>query len=112
MRRILSVLAVALLVVCAQQAALVHEIGHGLGHGSVNPVAAATIADSQDPGAPDKGSYCEKCFQFAHVSSAAAGFSPLDFVIAGSNEPASDHPAAVLAADAPQSRSRGPPDVL
>lgn len=112
MRRILSTLLLVLLVVCAQQAALVHEIGHGVGQGSGKPVAARDIAGSQDPGTTDKGSYCDKCFQFAHVSGATSGPAQTFVFDTAADDPAHGHQPAELAAEAPVSRSRGPPIVL
>jgi len=120
MRRLLSTLLLALLVVCAQQAALVHEIGHGLPHGSgaVTSVAGTAVATSAaEPRAPESGtteggSYCDKCFQFAHVSGAGFSSHPVAALLVAGTESARASPAADLAAEAPQSRSRGPPIVL
>ena len=112
MRRTISAFLLALLVVFAQQAALVHEIGHGFGHDSVTSAASASDPSSQDSGAPDKSNYCEKCFQFAHVTSAATAFAPNLFFSTPSSESASGDPAIEIAADAPALRSRGPPIIL
>ncbi len=111
MRRLLSSLLLAFIVVGAQQTALVHEIGHGFGQDSTKTVAMvggqATGADKSGAGA-----YCQKCFQFAHVSGAVAGHVPALLGQAASAESANAAPVAAIAADAPQSRSRGPPFVL
>jgi len=122
MQRLLSTLLLALLVVGAQQAALVHEIGHGIGHGGAGSAhavgtglahaAGAQGARDAGSGTTESGSYCDKCFQFAHVSGAGFSASPvLAFLNAGA-QPAHGRPVAELAADAPQSRSRGPPITL
>ncbi len=112
MRRLFSCLLLALLVIGAQQSALVHEIGHGLGRASTTPFVLARGGDATRPGSADAGSYCEKCFQFAHVTGALTGHCPgLD----GSGATAESAPfdgTAAISADAPQSRSRGPPIVL
>jgi len=112
MGRILSTLLLSLLVICAQQAALVHEMGHALGHGPERAEAMVPGSGTQDPGTTEKGLYCDKCFQFAHVAGAAFAFSPAVFSLVADTESARDRAAADLAADAPPSRSRGPPIVL
>jgi hypothetical protein len=102
----------AVLLVCAQLAALLHEIGHGLRHDAGNPTVSTAAAESQDSGPASRGAYCDKCFQFAHVASAAAGILPAFFLVAATSEAAHRQPAAALAAEVPQTRSRGPPIVL
>jgi len=123
MRRILSTLLLALLVVAAQQAALVHEISHGIGSGAGRALAVAaadTVATSidkaaarvADSGTTEGGSYCDKCFQFAHVCGAGFCSSAVLAFLEPGSESARGRQVADLAADAPQSRSRGPPIVL
>jgi len=123
MRRILSTLLLALLVVGAQQAALVHEIGHGVGHGggiagsssaaaAADNAAGAQAARAADSGTTERGSYCDKCFQFAHVCGAGFSASAVLALLAAGAQLAHGRQIADLAADAPQSRSRGPPIVL
>jgi len=114
MPRIASTLLLALLLLGAQQGALLHEIGHGFGNSSVVavPFAAASAggADfaSHPAGTPD-GSYCEKCFEFAHVCAAGLLVTPGVALVAPLVELVRAGEAAHLPADAPQSRSRGPP---
>lgn len=112
MRRFLPSMLLFLLVLCAQQAALVHEIGHGLGAAAADPVAAAAHADARDPGNAGGAAYCEKCFQFAHVTGALAAFAPGLAPDLTLGQSASSPSPALLAADAPLSRSRGPPSNL
>jgi hypothetical protein len=112
MGRILSTLLLSLLVICAQQAALVHEMGHALGHGPEQAQTTIPGSGTQTPGTTEKGLYCDKCFQFAHVAGVAFAFSPAVFSLVADTESARDRAAADLAADAPPSRSRGPPIVL
>jgi len=102
------------LVLFGQSAGLLHALSHGTGARS-GPApslvaerrgadAAAVAAEAADP----PGS-CEKCFAFAHLASTA----PLGLGAVATAEPAFDaSPAstsALLPADAPVSRSRGPP---
>jgi len=116
MSRIASTLLLALLVVGAQQSALLHEIGHGLAHGAPAAAVLATANDSAGAGgAASKeasSSYCEKCFQFAHVCGAV--FSSLVTVgfVAAHAQAVRSGEAADLAADPPPNRSRGPPVLL
>jgi len=122
MRRLLSSLLLALVVVGAQQAALVHEIGHGIGHGGAlslhttgagrSFVAGAQSARAPDSGTTESGSYCDKCFQFAHVSGAGFSAGPVLAHLAAATQSPDGRPIAELPADAPQSRSRGPPTTL
>ena len=113
MRRLLTSLLLALLVVGAQQSALVHEIGHGFGQDSAKTAVADSARPAPNGGTADTGAYyCQKCFQFAHVAGAVAGHPPAVLWLAAGAEPAVAILAAEIAADAPPSRSRGPPIVL
>lgn len=112
MRRIVSTLLLALLVIGAQQAALVHEIGHGIAHRSASQLATAIVADRDDSGTTERAAYCDKCFQFAHVSGAMTGSAPVPLSVLARGQSAQCQAAAEIAADAPPCRSRGPPIVL
>lgn len=129
MRRVLSSFFLALLLVGAQHALLVHDIGHGLGQvpGAASRAVAAGTAQgarvagmvhagpsqgARRSGTADAGSYCEKCFQFANVAAALAGAVPLPAPLVAGVESARALLAAAIAADAPQTRSRGPPALL
>jgi len=116
MPRLAATLLLALLVVGAQQAALVHEIGHGLEHGAPASAAATAPHDAAGGGkAANKqaaSSYCEQCFQFAHVCGAGFLSSRTVGVIAARSHAERAREVADLPADPPQSRSRGPPVLL
>jgi hypothetical protein len=110
-RRSIVSLVLSLLLVLAQQAALVHQIGHGLGHGAGGgPAVAAAQGSGSVPA--DNGDYCEKCFQYAHVTSAAPEAVLAALLPVAQDESAGSRAAAELAAEAPQFRSRDPPAVL
>lgn len=112
MRRIFSLLLPALLVVLAQQLALVHEIGHGVGDWSGKEIAAAHKAASSDGGGADKVGYCDKCFQYAQVANALGACAQVPNIGFGQSDAACAREPASLAADVPLSRSRGPPAIL
>lgn len=112
MRRLLSTLILAVLVVGAQQSALVHGIGHGFGRDAASARAADRAIKATGAGTADADAYCEKCFQFAPVMGAVAGHPPKAVWIGTGKEPAQAKLAAAIAADAPLSRSRGPPIFL
>lgn len=116
MSRIASTLLMALLVVGAQQAALLHEIDHGLAHGAP---AAGLFAAKNDIPATGKtasketaSSYCEKCFQFAHVCGAVFSSPVTVGFVAAHAQAVRGSEAADLASDPPPNRSRGPPVLL
>ncbi len=117
MPRVASTLLLALLVVFAQQAALMHAISHEgsrVMHGSVAAYAdggSQTSADAPN-GAPETNSFCDKCFQFAHVAGYASAPAAVLPLLAHAAETVHSGQAADLAAQAPQSRSRGPPVFL
>jgi len=116
MRRILFTLVLALLVVCAQQGALLHQIGDGIGHGAANapPLAGKAFAPAAglDPGSTETDTYCDKCFAFAHVCGAAFSCAPDIALVLAASEPARGAEPVDQAASVPQPRSRGPPAVL
>lgn len=116
MRRILFPLLLWLLVVSAQQAALVHAIGHGAGHGSgaasVSVGGKALSESGSTEGGNGGGIFCDKCFQFGQVASAAVAQLPAVLLRVGNTELALGRPSAQIAADAPASRGRDPPTVV
>ena len=96
---------VSLLLVLAQHGALLHELGH-LSRGT----AAAGTALQPHPGALESGACltCEAFSQVANPATAGAAHVPAS--------PAALIPTpapryAIVAADAPTPRSRGPPQV-
>jgi len=115
MSRIASTLLLGLLFICAQQAALLHEIGHGAGHGgpaSARGAPVFALASAADAGGAKNEAYCDKCFQFAHICGAGVFCTPAFVALAPVTESALGAQAADLPAEAPQTRSRGPPVVL
>jgi hypothetical protein len=107
--RTLLVLLVALLL-CAQHAAVVHSLWHLVGHGGVH--AAQSVAQAQDPQTKDDDAYCDKCFQFAHVSGVSISSFAAPALPAAAIELAQTPGVAIAAADVPSARSRGPPAAL
>jgi hypothetical protein len=110
----------ALLLVGAQQAALLHAFEHDVARAAGSVAAAQAAAQTASPssdtreheqGAPG-GSYCDKCFQFAHLT--GAGFAAASAVLdlTASTEAARSRGAPERAVRAPASRSRGPPIAL
>jgi len=102
------------LVLFGQSAGLLHALSHGTGARSgpapslgAERRGADASAVSADPA--DAAGSCDKCFAFAHLASTA----PLGLGAAAAVEPTFDAspatPRALLLADAPVSRSRGPP---
>lgn len=94
----------SLLLVLAQQGALLHGLGH-LSHASHAPGAALSELNAQDSGP------CGTCEAFAQVTNPAAGGSfELPLLLA----PVTAVPAprySILVADTPTARSRGPPQI-
>lgn len=106
-------LLVAALLVCAQQAALVHSLGHAFG--PRHAPGSAPLAASQSPanGGADEGQgYCEKCFEFAHVVGISFGGPPALAAAAPARHVVAALRHAVPAAHFVQFRSRGPPREL
>ncbi|HYX73601.1 MAG TPA: hypothetical protein VE819_02845 [Steroidobacteraceae bacterium] len=102
-RRPSLVLLLSFLLVFVQQGAVLHELGHlsGGAHG-----AGATLrADVH----PSSGGVCQSCEAYAQVANPAAGSTatlPLDVAAL---MPVPDPCYAIVAADTPTPRSRGPP---
>ncbi|HYA65795.1 MAG TPA: hypothetical protein VEE84_03860 [Burkholderiaceae bacterium] len=118
MLRVFSTLLLALLVVGAQQGALLHEISHGIGHhpAKVSTRGGNAVAPAKPPASHPAGgesnSYCDKCFQFSHVNGADFASAPAPAPIVAQAEVALGTQAADLPSDVPQRRSRGPPIIL
>ena len=111
MRRAVLFLSLVFLLLAAQTAGLVHEIGHGLDGGvATRSVAAAAQAHSgrlMSHTAP-----CDKCFQYAQIAGLTTA-SVIAFAAPDSGvESARAAAFAWLPAVAPTSRSRDPPVVL
>jgi hypothetical protein len=103
MRRSTFALLLSFLLVFVQQGAMLHELGH-LSHGEA---AGATVqrADPQD----FNGAYCPTCEGFAQVANPAAGGVPPVAVCPHGYLPTPDPRYAVIVANTPTPRSRGPP---
>ena len=94
----------SLLLVLAQQGALLHGLGH-LSHASHAPGTALSELNAQDNGP------CGTCEAFAQVANPATGGSlalPV-FLAPPGAVPAPRY--SILVADTPTARSRGPPQI-
>jgi hypothetical protein len=124
MRRTFLPFVLSLLFVCAQQAGLVHAIGHASDRFAAVPAAGFSVSPgtgavaAQQPGdlrtadGSEAGSYCDKCFQFAHFAGAAFAFVLPALAFDPVRETPQARPVALAIVDAPAFRSRGPPVVL
>lgn len=122
MRRALPLL-LSFLLVCAQGAGLWHGIGHSATVLPGSPRAAAAGVDvspataaaalPQAPAPAESGDgRCDKCFQFAHFSGAAVPAVAFLAVDETTHARVPGVAAALVARDAPATRSRGPPVFL
>ena len=112
MRRLISSLLLGLLVICAQQAALLHEIGHGTGSSAASAKVSLAGNSTQESAPAEDRSYCDKCFQFAHVGGIVLASIPAFLVLATSTIGIPGRVAVAGSADVPSPRSRGPPSNL
>jgi hypothetical protein len=105
MRRVHVSWLMSLLLVLAQHGAVLHELGH-LGHAS----APHGLSLQRGGQLLDNGP-CMTCEAFAQVATPAAGkvASPVTAAAALIPTPAPGY--AIVAADVPSPRSRGPPQV-
>jgi hypothetical protein len=103
MRRLAFSWVLSLLLVLAQSGAVLHEIGH-LTSGQH---AGATLR--AEPLNDNAG--CPTCESFAQVATPATGAAPSLAVCPTGLLPTPDPQYAIVAADAPTPRSRGPPQV-
>jgi hypothetical protein len=104
MRRLSSWLLLSLLLVIAQQGAVAHEISH-----YVDNVKQSQQKNKQSPA--DK--LCEKCLAFAQIAGAVHAEPPVLALLALLTfEYSPQAPVAVIAAEAPACRNRGPPALL
>ena len=103
MRRLALSIVLPLLMLLAQQGAVVHDLGH-LGTGQSAPAGAskATPADK----------LCLSCLAFAQIGSSAKA-ERLPLLLLEHTHVLIAAPVAIaVAAEPPQQRSRGPPTVL
>jgi len=98
--RLFHSLFIPLLLVVAQQGAMLHELSH------YAPTAAAGDSKKQAP----RGDACELCLAFAQIGSAAPPQNVVAPLLADlSHEVAPGKPVHVQTAQLPAERSRGPP---
>ncbi|HTW37716.1 MAG TPA: hypothetical protein VMD49_04030 [Steroidobacteraceae bacterium] len=98
-------MALPLLVLFAQQGALLHELSHVYYAGQ-----ASGRQLHQDEQLPDDSS-CPTCQSFAQVAHPASGSAPVVVVPPAVDLPCPDPSYRIAAADAPRPRSRGPPQI-
>ena len=103
MRRSSLALLLSFLLVFVQQGAVLHELGH-LSHSDAAGVTALA-ADSHDL----NGAYCPACEGFAQIANPAAAAIPAVAVCPSGYLPTPDPRYAIVAANPPAPRSRGPP---
>jgi hypothetical protein len=102
MRRLSFAGVLSLLLVFAQHGAMLHGIGH-LSHG--DRTAGVTIETLAD------GGPCAACEAFAQVANPAVAAADGLAICPAGFLPTPDPRYAIVAADAPTPRSRGPPQV-
>jgi hypothetical protein len=103
MSRIRHILVLALLVVFAQQGAMLHELTHVYRTGAPELNKGATCLD---------GKLCETCLAFAQVANPASGTMLLPPLVAAPCHVNPEAEYSIIAAGAPAPRSRGPPILL
>ena len=104
------------LVVLGQGAGLMHAVSHGAAPARTSASACADAAWHRGapslPDPADAAGSCEKCFAFAHLASAAVHSSAPDMPVFVLREATAQAGVALRFAQAPVSRSRGPPTTL
>jgi hypothetical protein len=105
MRRIRLALALPLLVLFAQQGAVLHELSHVYYAGQ--PLGSQLHQDQQLP----DNSLCPTCQGFAQVAHPAVGFAALHIPPSAPHLRTPDPAYRMAPADAPRPRSRGPPQI-
>jgi len=111
MRKLALSLLLPLLMLLSQQGAVWHEIGHLSGEHSSHPGGNSLPPDDVQKQHPIE-KLCESCLAFAHLSAAA---KPEVFALALADlhcGVAIAQFVAMLAAEVPAQRSRGPPRVF
>jgi len=103
MRRLSIAWLLSLLLVFAQQGAVLHELGH-LSH---SEPAGATVVQA-DPHALG-GTFCPSCEGFAQLAHPAAAGIPAVAVCPSGCLPTADRHYVVVARNSPTPRNRGPP---
>ena len=103
MRRLALVLLFPLLLI-AQQGAFVHALEH-------LPATAGSLKTQKDVH-PADNQYCEKCFSFAHIGSAASSATAQAVVVAEAFQAIAFRLPFAPIAQVRIPRSRGPPSPL
>jgi len=104
----IGVVLLVFLLAFTQQAAVLHSLAHfaGIEQARATPAAAAGAPDHRG-GALD--AYCDKCYQFAHLSGLAFGQAGVLALPTPGAERALATVSGDHCADAPRAQSRGPP---
>jgi hypothetical protein len=105
MRRLSISWLASLLLLLAQHGALLHELSH---HAHGTQTAGATLTGD---GQALEGGLCLTCEAFSHVTNPATAGAPHVPLSPPAVVPSLDPSYAVVAANAPTPRSRGPPQV-
>ncbi len=95
----------SLLLVFAQLGAVLHELGH-LSHGERS--SRVTLHLEQQPA---EGAVCPSCEAFAQVANPAGGACHASAACPSALLPVAARGYAIVGADPPVARSRGPPQV-
>ncbi len=103
-RRLIISWVLSLLLVFAQQGAVLHEIGH-LTHSAADVPGVAPVSEQQ----PSQNAFCPACEAFAQVASAAPAPLADVEVTPAAIVPIPERSYPIIGADAPTARSRGPP---
>ncbi|HEV7614183.1 MAG TPA: hypothetical protein VGO37_20060 [Steroidobacteraceae bacterium] len=100
MRHLVKCLALLLLLLVAQQGAVVHELSHGWGVGGTDLKVAAGVADTT----------CALCPAFAQVNTPAFSHSfHIPLLVRTALALSAQPPHALIDTAVPRPRSRGPP---
>ena len=103
MSRIRFVFALAILLVFAQQGAMLHELSHVYRTGATELKNDVTLLD---------GKVCETCLAFAQAANPASGTQSMPRAVAASRYISPEPQYSIIATGAPAPRSRGPPFLL
>jgi hypothetical protein len=96
-----------ILLLLAQQGAVLHELGHFVADVEQVQLRGKQQSPQQVPGAP-----CEKCVVFAHLSGAVAPSIPAIFIPQLAFALFGHVVEAQRSTDSPPARSRGPPSTF
>jgi hypothetical protein len=96
----------SLLLVFAQLGAVLHELGH-LSHGERRSGVVTLHLEQQ----PAESAVCPGCEAFAQVANPAGGACHVSAACPAGLLPVAERGYAIVGADPPVARSRGPPQV-